>query len=54
MEWEDGAGRCELLYKEGTHSKVPLHSIENCIHYLIINHNGKESFKNTCSLKSHR
>ena len=54
MEWEVGAGTCKLLYKERTHSKVPLHSIENCIHYLLINHYGKESFKITCSLKSHR
>lgn len=36
MEWEVGAGRCELLYKEGTQSKVPLHSIENCIHSPIM------------------
>ena len=54
MECEVGAGRCKLFHKEGTHNKVPLYSIENCIHYLIINHNGKECFKITCSLNSHR
>ena len=42
MEWEVGAGRCELLYKEGTQSKVPLHSIGEYVQYSVITHSGKE------------
>ena len=46
MEWEVGVSRCELLYIEWINNKVLLHSTENYIQYPVINHNGKECFKN--------
>ena len=39
--WEFSISRCKLLYREWI-NKVLLYSTGSHIHYLIINHNGKE------------
>ena len=46
MDWEFGISRCKLLYIEWINNKVLLYSRENYIQYPVINHNGKEYFKN--------
>ena len=45
MEWTIQVSRCKLLYIEWIH-KVLQYSTENYIQYPMINHNGKEYFKN--------
>ena len=45
MEWEVGVSRCKLLYIEWINNKVLLCSTDNCIHYPMMNHNGKEYLK---------
>ena len=42
MEWEVGVSRCKLLCIEWMNNKVLLYNTENCIHYPMMNHNGKE------------
>ena len=44
MKWEARVSRCTLLYEGWINSKVLLHSTENCIQYLMINHTGKKCF----------
>ena len=46
MEWDAGVSRCKLLYIDWINNKVLPYSTENYIQYLMINHNGKEYFKN--------
>ena len=46
MVWEVGISRCKLLYTEWINDKVLLYSTENYIQYPMINHNGKNCFKN--------
>ena len=50
MEWEFGIGRCKLLYIECINNKVLLYSTGNYIQYSVINHNGKEFFKESILL----
>ena len=45
MEWEVGFCRYKLLYVEWLNSKILLYSMGNYIQYLMINHNGKEYFR---------
>ena len=45
IEWEVGASRCKLLYREWINSKVLLYSTENCIQYPLTNHDGQEHEK---------
>ena len=47
MEWEVEVGKYKLLSIGWVKNKVLLHSTENSIQYLIINHNGKE-YKEGC------
>ena len=46
MEWEVGVSKCKLLYREEINNKVLIYSTENYIQCFMINHNGKEYFKN--------
>ena len=41
MEWEAEVSRYKLLFIGWVNNKVLLHSTENSIQYIIINHNGK-------------
>ena len=43
-DWEFEVSRCKLYIKE-TNNKDPLYRTGNCIQYLIITYNGKESEK---------
>ena len=54
MVWEVGVSRYKLLDIEWVNNKVLLYSTGNYIQYLMINHNGKEYFKNVhvCITKS--
>ena len=45
MEWEAGVSRCNLLYIEWINNKALLYSTGNYIQYPMINHNGKEYYK---------
>ena len=47
MEWEVEVSKYKLLSIGWVKNKVLLHSTENSIQYLIINHNGKE-YKEGC------
>ena len=46
-EWEGGVSRCKLLYIEWINSKVLLYSTENCVQYLMRNHDGRK-YKKEC------
>ena len=45
MDGEFEINRCKLLYIEWINNKVLLYSLENYIHYSVVNHNGKEYAK---------
>ena len=45
--WEFGISRCKLLHIGWIKDKVLLYRIGNYIHYLVINHNGKEYKKDS-------
>ena len=45
MDWEFAISRCKLLYTEGINTKILLYSTGNYIQYPVINHNGKEKYK---------
>ena len=42
IDWEFGISRCKLLYVGWINNKRLLYSTRNCIHYFVINCNGKE------------
>ena len=46
LEWEGRISRCKLFNTEGINQKVLLHSTGNYIQCPMMNHNGKDSFKN--------
>ena len=47
--WEFRISRCRLLYIVWINNEVQLYNTGNCIHYLVIKHNGKEQEKEyTC------
>ena len=48
VDQEFGISRCKLLYIGWVNNKVLLYSTENCVHYLMINHNIKEYIKRMC------
>ena len=52
-DWECGRGgggisRSKLLYVGWINNKGPLYSTGNCIQYPVINHHGKEYYKQEC------
>jgi len=47
LDWECGTSRCKLLYIAWLNSKVLWYSIGNYIQYSVINHNGKETKKDS-------
>ena len=45
MDWDLGISRCKLIYIEQINNKVLLYSTGNCVQYIVITCNGKESEK---------
>ena len=50
-DWEFGVSRCKLLYTGWLNNKVLLYTTGNDVQYPVINHNGKEYFKNKIKFK---